>query len=212
MTAPDPPGRRRLPVSLLIVGLIVLALLLTLQAARRLNPIDRVLNTPGNTTVTQAVVVERMQAVAQLVSSETIVRDVVVYQNRRLGSTKKSLVVVTGRILTGIDLDRGTEVQVDQDQRRVRIVLPRAGVLSVEITSLKTYDESRGLWNPFRPADRDTIYQLARQQLVASAGELEVRDHAEKSAQRLLAALIHPDGYTTDISFRGEKRDESESR
>jgi Protein of unknown function (DUF4230) len=210
MTAPAPPSRRRLPRSLLILGLVVLALLLTLQAARRLNPIDRVLNPRGSTTVTQAVVVERMQAVAQLVSSETTVRDVVVYQNRRLGSTKKSLVVVTGRILTGIDLDRGTEVKVDQDQRRVRIVLPRASVLSVEITSLKTYDESRGLWNPFRPADRDTIYHLARQQLVASAGELEVRDHAEKSAQRLLAALIHPDGYTTDISFREEKRDESE--
>jgi hypothetical protein len=195
----------------LVLGVLgALAVLLVLLAARRLNSFGRVLDPRGTSTVTQAVVVERMQAVSQLVSSETTVRDVVVYQNRRLGSTKKSIVVVTGRILTGIDLDRGTEVRVDQDERRVRIVLPRASVLSVEITHLKTYDERSGLWNPFRPADRDTIYQLARQQLVASAGELEVKAHAEESAKRLLEALIHPDGYTTDISFRGARRDESE--
>jgi hypothetical protein len=197
--------------SKLVLGILgALAVLLVLLAARRLNSFGRVLDPRGTSTVTQAVVVERMQAVSQLVSSETTVRDVVVYQNRRLGSTKKSIVVVTGRILTGIDLDRGTEVRVDQDERRVRIVLPRASVLSVEITHLKTYDERSGLWNPFRPADRDTIYQLARQQLVASAGELEVKAHAEESAKRLLEALIHPDGYTTDISFRGNRRDESE--
>ncbi len=195
----------------LVLGVLgALAVLLVLLAARRLSSFGRVLDPRGTSTVTQAVVVERMQAVSQLVSSETTVRDVVVYQNRRLGSTKKSIVVVTGRILTGIDLDRGTEVRVDQDERRVRIVLPRASVLSVEITHLKTYDERSGLWNPFRPADRDTIYQLARQQLVASAGELEVKAHAEESAKRLLEALIHPDGYTTDISFRGARRDESE--
>ena len=55
----------------------------------------------GETTVTQGVVVEQMRAVAKLVTSETTVRDVVVYQNRRLGSTKRSLVVVTGKVLSG---------------------------------------------------------------------------------------------------------------
>lgn len=203
---------QRLWPKLLTGGIAVLAVLLVVLAARRLNPIGRVFDSPGTTAVTQAVVVERMRAVSQLVSSETTVRDVVVYQNRRLGSTKKSLVVVTGRILTGIDLDRGTEVRVNQDERRVHIVLPRASVLSVEITQLKTYDERSGLWNPFRPADRDTIYRLAREQLVASAGELELAAHAEESANRLLEALIHPDGYTTDISFRGARRDEAERK
>ena len=57
------------------------------------------------------VIVERTRAVARLVTSETTLRDVVVYQNRLLGSTKRSLVVVTGKVLSGFDLDRGTEVQ-----------------------------------------------------------------------------------------------------
>jgi hypothetical protein len=147
------------------------------------------------------VVVERIRSVAQLVTSETTVRDVVVYENRRLGSTKRSLVVVTGKVMAGIDLDTGTQVDVDQGARRVRVVLPPAKVLGVEVTQLRTYDERSGLWNPFRPADRDTIYYLARQQLVDAAGELGVTAHAEESARRLLGALIHADGYTVDVTF-----------
>lgn len=179
----------------------VLAALIVVGRIR--SRVDGLLDSPGRTSVTQAVVVERMKAVARLVTSETALRDVVVYQNRRLGSTKRSLVVVTGKVLTGFDLDRGTEVQVDHDQRRVRIQLPAADVLGVEVTGLRTYDEQSGLWNPFRPADRDTIFQLARDQLVTTAGELEVRAHAEESARRLLQALVSADGYTTEVTFSG---------
>ena len=128
----------------------------------------------GATTVDQGVIVERTREVARLVTSETTLRDVVVYQNRLLGSTKRSLVVVTGKVLSGFDLDRGTEVQVDHEAHRVRIRLPPANVLGVEVTGLKTYDEQSGLWNPFRPADRDTIFHLAREQLVRTAGELRI--------------------------------------
>jgi hypothetical protein len=126
---------------------------------------------------------------------------VVVYENRRLGSTKRSLIVVTGKVMAGIDLDAGTQVDLDHSERRVRILLPPAKVLTVEVTQLRTYDERSGLWNPFRPADRDTIYHLARQQLVSAAGELGVAAHAEESARRLLGALIHADGYTVDVTF-----------
>jgi hypothetical protein len=163
---------------------------------------------PGRdrTTVTQGVVVEQMRAVAKLVSSETSVRDVVVYQNRRLGSTKRSLVVVTGKVLAGIDIDEGTQVNLDQVGRRVHIVLPPAKVLGVEVTQLRTYDERSGLWNPFRPEDRDTIYHLARDQLIDAAGELGVTTHAEESARRMLGALIHPDGFTVEVTFGRPKR------
>jgi hypothetical protein len=125
----------------------------------------------------------------------------VVYQNRRLGSTKRSLVVVTGKVLAGLDLDEGSQVDIDHAARRVTIVLPPAKVLGVEVTQLRTYDERSGLWNPFRPEDRDTIYQLARDQLVSAAGELGVATHAEESARRMLGALIDPEGYTVEVRF-----------
>jgi hypothetical protein len=92
-------------------------------------------------------------------------------------------------------------VDIDHRDRQVHIVLPPAKVIGVEVTQLRTYDERSGLWNPFRPEDRDTIYQLAREQLVSSAGELGVTAHAQESARRLLSALINADGYTVDVSF-----------
>jgi hypothetical protein len=146
-------------------------------------------------------VVEQTRAVARLVTGETMMRDVVVYENSRMGSTKRSLVVVTGKVLTGFDLDRGTEVTVDHPSRRIRITLPQPAVMGVEILELKTYDEQRGLWNPFRPADRDTIFALARRQLVQSASETELARHTEESARRLLEAMVRADGYTTEVRF-----------
>ncbi len=176
-------------------------MLLAVGVTRVAPSVRELLPWTGATTVTHDVVVERMRAVAKLVTSETTVRDVVIYQNRRLGSTKRSLIVVTGKVLAGIDLDRGTEVEVNHADRSVVVTLPRAGVQGVEVTHLRTYDEQSGLWNPFRPADRDTLYQLARQQLVSSAGELGVVRHAEESARRLLESLISADGYTVKVVF-----------
>jgi hypothetical protein len=199
-------SRPRRPAAAVFISLLLLggALLLIGLAVQRFVPLTRGL-LPGRseTTVTHGVVVERVRAVAQLVTSETTVRDVVVYENRRLGSTKRSLVVVTGKVMAGIDLDSGTQVDVDQQERRVHVVLPPAKVLGVEVTQLRTYDERSGLWNPFRPADRDTIYHLAREQLMSAAGELGVAAHAEESARRLLGALIHAEGYTVDVTFGG---------
>jgi hypothetical protein len=162
---------------------------------------DALRHLAGGTTVSQAVVVEQTRAVAHLVTSETMLRDVVAYENSRLGSTKRSLVIVTGKVLTGFDLDRGMAVSLDHPARRIRITLPPPAVMGVEITELKTYDEQRGLWNPFRPADRDTIFALARAQLVRAAGEVELARHAEESARRLLEATVHADGYVTEIHF-----------
>jgi hypothetical protein len=198
----EAPRRRWITAVLVAIALAVGAGLAVVYIAGRVGAAILATAPPGRTRVTQAVVVEKMRAVARLVTSETTLRDVVAYENRRLGSTKRSLVVVTGRVLTGFDLDRGTEVRVDHDARRIRIELPPAAVLGVEVTQLRTYDERSGLWNPLRPADRDTIFELAREQLVAAAGELEVRAHAEESARRLLEAMVSTDGYTTEVAFR----------
>jgi uncharacterized protein DUF4230 len=183
-------------LSLLLFGL---AVVVGRGVARGAAPLRRFVG--GETTVNQSVVVEQTRAVARLVTSETMLRDVVVYENSRLGSTKRSLVVVTGKVLTGFDLDRGTEVTVDHPSRRIRITLPPPAVMGVEITELKTYDEQRGLWNPFRPADRDTIFMLARRQLVQAAGEAELARHAEDSARQLLEATVRADGYSTEVQF-----------
>lgn len=204
--ADSAPHRPIWPLALSVL-LFAVAVLVGRSVVRGTAPLRHL---AGTTTVNQAVVVEQTKAVARLVTSETTLRDVVTYENSRLGSTKRSLVVVTGKVLTGFDLDRGTEVTVNQPARRIRITLPPPAVMGVEITELRTYDEQRGLWNPFRPADRDTIFTLARRQLVQAAGEIELARHAEESARRLLEAIVRADGYVTEVTF-GERPQANES-
>jgi hypothetical protein len=199
----DSTSRRPKWPLLLALVLFALAVIVGRGVSRASGRLQRL--TDGETTVSQAVVVEQTRAVARLVTSETVLRDVVTYENRRLGSTKRSLVVATGKVLTGFDLDRGLEVTVDHPSRRILITLPPPSVQGVEITELKTYDEQRGLWNPFRPSDRDTIFALARRQLVATAGEVALARHAEESARQLLRAIVRAEGYTTEVRFAGER-------
>ena len=117
----------------------------------------------NTTTVTHELVVERVRNVAKLVSAEATVRDVLIYRNTWYGSTKQSLVVVTARLLA--DQPRGGHRRADRREgaphrdRAAPCIL-----LATDIVDVNTYDEQRGLWNPFKAEDRDRIFQLARQQ------------------------------------------------
>jgi len=190
------PSFSSLRLAVLAVVLVVgVALGLTLSRGASL------LLHSGRTTVNESVVVERLESVAKLITTEAMVRDVVTYQNTWLGSTKRSLVIVTGKVLVGFDLGIRPKVSIRQQDRHIALVFPHARLLGVDVVDLKTYDESRGLWNPFHPADRDTIFQLAREQLASAARDLAVVQHAEQGARQLMAALFAPEGYSVDVTF-----------
>jgi hypothetical protein len=195
---------RDVPVSLRRLLPVLGVLLAAVLVLRTCAPLRRALLEPRDrTTITHALVVERVQAVAKLVASEATVRDVVTYEDRWMGSTKRALVVVTGKILTGFDLDSGVTVRVDDATKRIAITLPRARVLAVEITELRTFDEQRGLWNAFTPADRDAIYRTARVQLIKSAADLGSTAVANRSARQLLETMFSVDGYTAEVAIEG---------
>lgn len=153
------------------------------------------------TSITHDIALGRLESVGKLVTTEAGLRDIVVYQDTRLGSTKKSLVVVTGKALVGIDLKHGATIDIDETARSIRIAVPHARLIGVDVVSLKTYDESRGLWNWFKPEDRDEIFGQARDQLRAAAGDMAILEHAEQGARGLLSALFAGDGYTVDVVF-----------
>ena len=184
-----------------LVPAIATLVVLALGARDRVRDRAAAVLAPRPAVITQALVVERVRAVAKLVSSETTVRDVVTYeQTNRLGSTKRALVVVTGRLLAGVDLARQPPtVRIDSVARRIEVVLPRAELISVEITEMRTYDETSGLLNPFRPEDRDEILQLVRRRLAAAGTEVGVVEHANRSAVQMLTTMLGVDGYTADV-------------
>ena len=160
----------------------------------------------SKTTVTHDLVVSQMKTVAKLVSTEATVRDVVVYENTRYGSTKRTLVVVTGKVLAGINLEAEPKVRIDNRTRRIAVELPPAELIGVEVLNMRTYDERAGLWNPFTAADRDSIQQQVRAQLVRAGNETELLAHANRSAVEILRTLLTRDGYTVDVTIRGQPK------
>lgn len=158
----------------------------------------------NQTTITHSLVLEKVQAVAKLVSSESTMRDVVIYEDTWYGSTKRSLVVVTAKVLAGINLEKGADVRIDEQAHKINIMLPPATLLATDISEMKTYDEQRGLWNPFAPADRDKIYQQARQQFQDAAQQAKLTEHANQSAKQMLEALFSRDGFSAEVTFRSQ--------
>ena len=188
----------------LLWGLVAIVLLLTalggvmaLRGASSL--VGRVTGTPAPPRITQQLVVDRLQTVAKLVASEMTLRDVVTYQQTRFGSTKRALLVVTGRVSAGIDLAQGSDMSIDSTSRTITVTLPPAQVLGVDVLDVTTYDERAGLFSPFRPEDRDAIQRLVRAKLVTAARESGILLHADRSADRVLTELLARDGYSVKI-------------
>ena len=148
--------------------------------------------------ITHEIVVERLREVAKLVASELTLRDVVTYEQSRLGSTKRVLLVVTGRVSAGINLTRAI-VEMDAKKKVIRVALPAAEVISVDVINVTTYDERAGLWNPFTSDDRDEIQRRIRAQLVSAARQSGILGHADRAAEKALTDLLARDGYTVEI-------------
>jgi hypothetical protein len=153
---------------------------------------------PAPPVVTHEVVMERLRDVAKLVASEMTLRDVIIYEQTRFRSTKRALLVASGRVSAGINL-RAAEVEVESRARRITITLPPAQVLSIEVTNVTTYDESAGLLNPFTPDDRDEIQRRIRAQLTVTARQSGILEHADRAAAQALKDLFKMEGYTVDV-------------
>src|SRR5215203_2280211 len=191
MVPVDRSAARRVLIWGLVAIVLVLAAVAGIVAVRRASGlVGRVTGPPAPPRITQAVVVDRLQTVAKLVASEMTLRDVVTYQQTRFGSTKRALLVVTGRVSAGIDLAQGSDVSIDSLSRTITVTLPPAQVLGVDVLGVKTYDERAGLLNPFRPEDRDAIQTLVREKLIVAARESGILVHADRSADRVLTELL----------------------
>lgn len=148
--------------------------------------------------VSHEMVVERLREVARLVATEMTLRDVVIYQQTRFRSTKRVLLVVTGRVSAGINLN-AARIEIDSSARRISILLPPAQIISVDVTNVTTYDESAGLLNPFTTDDRDEIQRRIRAQLRLAAERSGILAHADQAAAKALRDFLGPAGYEVDV-------------
>jgi uncharacterized protein DUF4230 len=180
-----------------VLGLVLLAgtgFLILRATAGGLSRFGR----PAEPTISQEMVLERLRDVAKLVATEMVLRDVVTFEQTRFGSSKRALLVVSGKIAAGINLRRA-EVQIDPGAKRVIVTLPPAEILSVEVLNVTTYDERSGLWNPFTADDRDLIQRRIRTQLMTAARQSGLLEHADESARKTLQTFLKLDGYAVEV-------------
>ena len=154
--------------------------------------------------VTHEMVVSQIQNVAKLVSTELTLRDVVSYQQSKFGLQRRTLIVVTGKVLAGIDMKKNVQVKIDDRAKRITIELPRAEVLAVEVLSSRTYDETSALFFRFQPEDRDRMQAQIRAQIRAAGEQSGLLPQADRSARQLLESLLARDGYTVEVVTRTE--------
>lgn len=152
--------------------------------------------------ITHDVVMTQIKDVAKLVSTELTLRDVVSYEQSRFGLQRKTLLVVTGKVLAGIDLTKNVQVKIDDRAKRISIALPRAEILGVEVLSTRTYDETSPPFFGFKPEDRDLIQAQVRGQLRATGEQSGLLPQADRSARQLLQSLLARDGYTVEVTTR----------
>ena len=194
---PTPTRSSRLLLALVLLGLIVAAwagVSLARGVSRSVGSFVR--GTPAQ--VSQEFVMERLRDVAKLVASEMTLRDVIIYEQTRYRSTKRALLVATGRVSAGINL-RAATIQIDSGARRIIVTLPNAQVLAVEVTNVTTYDESAGLFNPFTPDDRDEIQRRIRAQLTTTARQSGLLEHADRAAAQALQDFLRIEGYAVEV-------------
>jgi hypothetical protein len=182
-----------------VVAALAAVLILGVLVVRRASGAIERFGQPAEPRITQQTVVERLREVAKLVATEMTMRDVVIYEQTRFASTKRILLVVTGKVSAGIDMEHGTDVRIDSADKRITVTLPPAQILSVDVLNVTTYDERAGLLNPFTTEDRDLIQRRIRGQLMAAARQSGILEHADQSAAKVLTELLGRDGYTVEV-------------
>jgi Protein of unknown function (DUF4230) len=189
--------RRALVWGLVVVAVVVaaaLGVLLVRTASSTIGSFGR----PNAPTISHDVVVERLREVAKLVATEMTLKDVVIYEQTRFRSTKRVLLVVTGRVSAGINLSTA-KVEIDSSSKQVTITIPPAQITSVDVTNVTTYDESAGILNPFTTDDRDEIQRRIRVQLRESAQRSGILEHADQAAAKALRDFLALGGYTVEV-------------
>ena len=193
----DTKPRRAFAWGLIALGLIFLVSL-GISVVRGTSSAIASFGRAGAPVVTHQVVMERLRDVAKLVATEMTLRDVIIYEQTRFRSTKRALLVATGKVSAGINL-RAADVQLDSAARRITITLPAAQILSIDVTNITTYDESAGLLNPFTPDDRDEIQRRIRAQLTMTARQSGILEHADRAAAQAVRDFVKLEGYTVEV-------------
>jgi len=94
------------------------------------------------------------------------------------------------RAKVGFDLNESFRVTIEGEPPKAYITLPQPKLLSCEMTSKLTVDESNGLWNKLSPKDRDAAEAKMRNEAGRQAETASLREEAEAEVEKKLRGLL----------------------
>jgi hypothetical protein len=197
--ASEPMGRPRarrwiIAGALAAAGVAIVVVAIVVGRARRAGSED-------------LVIVEGVRKVCKLSAIEVSVAD---YARRTVPKTidlpfthePEAYLFYQGVVSVGFDVcDKPTRLDVDHASRLVRLTLPPARILSLDITRFETINERSGFLNAIAPSDRNGWYQQARKDLEAAALAQGALPKAEDHARELLGDFVSRWGYRLEITF-----------
>ena len=107
----------------------------------------------------------------------------------------------SGIVQAGFDVcDEPTEINVNHAKREVRVSLPPARILSVDVLRFETINEDTGFLNEISPADRNRWYQEARAAIEKGARSAGALERAQAHARELFSGFVERHGYTLALA------------
>jgi hypothetical protein len=182
--------RRRTAVvaSVLAAGAVGAAIMMTQRSRREARAED-------------LVIVEGIRKVCKLATIEISLAD---YSRRTVPKTidlpfthePEAFLFYSGVVAAGFDVcDEPARIDVDHAARVVRVALPPARILSLDIKRFETINERSGFLNAIAPADRNGWYGDARDSLTRAALAQGVLARAETNARELFTDFVSRWGY-----------------
>ena len=157
----------------------------------------------------ETVIVEGVRKVCKLATVEMSLAD---YARRTVPKTvdlpftrePEAYLFFSGVVSAGFDVcDQPARIDVEHQARLVRVRLPPARLLSLDIKRFETINEQSGFLNAISPDDRNRWFQDARVSLERAALAQGVLARAETHARELFGDFVSRWGYRLELDVSG---------
>ncbi len=138
--------------------------------------------------------VEQQSDVLQMVTTEKTVTEKRRIDDSWLHSTKTLEVEADFVVRVGFDLAKPFVIDIDRTATTLRVTLPPAEILSVDLRDVRFTREEDGFWNKLNPADREQALRALRDDVERRMKKSDLTSQARASAEKRLADLLASGG------------------
>jgi hypothetical protein len=145
-------------------------------------------------------IVEQQSDVLQLVTTEKTITEHRRIDDSWLHSTKTLEIECDFVVRVGFDLSKPFVVEVNRTTSALRVTMPPAEILAVDLRDVRFPHEEDGLWNKLTPADREEAVRNLRTEVEQRMKKSDLLAQARISAEKRLTDLLATGGRSVTFS------------